>query len=150
LLIFVHSTTEDPWLDLAKLFGDRVQIIFMSRAGKSNNVSWPPNVHSCFYPADKLAGNTRVAEFIGKIDSNNYHWELLFPEPYPDHLIALYLLDIARKHMDNSELGKEVYSQIEKKAREEYFERANQILPQTSSDRIESVRQLFHNASLNG
>jgi len=150
LLIFVHSTTEDDWLELARLSGDRVQIIFMSREGKNKNVLWPSNVHSCFYHADELNSNARVAEFIGKINSNNYHWGLLSPEPYPDHLIALYLLDIARMHMENSELGKEVYSQIVKKATEEYFELANQALPQTSSARIESVRQLFHNVSLNG
>jgi hypothetical protein len=117
----------------------------MSSGGKNRQDTWPQNVYACCYPAGKLANSKRACQFFDKLAANEEcRWELLCPDPYPENLVALYLLDIARQQMNSAQIGKEVSEGIMPAATKEYAERVpGSKLPSDPAERIGTLQKMF-------
>lgn len=153
-LIFLHTDNYDGWRQYAE-DNQSIYIIFISRAapggGLPDENELPNNCHLCLYPASSLNTNIRVQEFLdnGNNSMVDRDWTLLQPEPYPEYLVASYLLDVALT-MPGHDTFKEVlksksadiWNVIKEKAKTEFLERGGNENDWTQR-RVAAVRNIF-------
>ena len=96
-LVIIHTELIDEWCKKAAEC-QNVVFLFVSNDASSlisvlDERCKLTNCHPCEYPADQLHKNEYFIKFIKEYKKGNKRWDLL-KYPSPEHLIALYLLDI--------------------------------------------------------
>ena len=104
-VVFVHSGDATPqtghrkqwWMNCANS-NTTVDFVFMSTHPTKDigsEATAPANTHYCGYAADTLSEQPRVEEFFTLLLAGEKHWDLLIPPPFPEYLVAAYLVQTA-------------------------------------------------------
>lgn len=148
-LIFLHvDENQEQWIERIS-DTEGVQYVFVSRNAPSslpNKNHLSSNAHLCEIPAGQLANDTRMGEFLKGWQRGLPRWELLLLEPYPENLVAQYLLDVASMEL-NREL--QVDERLTEDARKEFEARGGRdsVAWERVEERRLAIEELFHELS---
>lgn len=149
-LVFVHAgnqqgNTVSDWEGMANNESQRY-VVFISSVGVT-----PPFtsdeiycVSGSFASIAKEITSEKVDKFKKSLAEGDPEWNIFSPHKWPENLVALYLLDIARVKLDDPNIGSDIFNKIVANAKDEYMERMNnRDFPDDASERIKAVRELF-------
>ena len=126
-VVFVHPGDGTPqtgpakwrWVSLAKKNKD-ADFVFMSTQPARKKAIDLSNVHFCGYAADRLSEQPRVLEFFRLLTKGKKLWDLLNLPPFPEYLLAAYLVQAAAKNGVSVNPEESGYANFWNKAREEF------------------------------
>jgi len=143
-LYLVHTYSfVDKWKEVAEGGKDAYVLFVSSQPGQlPQNSTLPERCCSCSVPVGNLESDTGFNDFIRSAKTGRIEWEKIFAKPYPEYLLACYLLDITRKELGNPDIGRDIFDDIESKVKEEYKTLTGHDLG-SGKDRIRAIRDLF-------
>lgn len=122
-LLFLHTEEKEAWFEDAGK-NEYTDYVFISRAAPAalpSKSELLANTHLCEIGALELGQNSKVGEFLVEWKNGNKKWDLLLLEPFPENLIAMYLLDVAAKELNTDTIV--VEDDICKNAHKEFMDR---------------------------
>ena len=155
-LYIVHTDAHrSKWLRKADSETTR-EFLFISRnvpgsLPDDNDLNGRNNCHISHIRADELPTNNKFAQFIEGARNGKFNWELLLQEPYPEYLLAAYLLDMAMTIPDDDELKTrlkqsrdDIWGDIEEKAKKEFKDHGGQVCDWSDIERrMAEVKKIF-------
>lgn len=149
-VVFLHSNESTLWVEHASK-KSTTYFVFISTTGypKISPLLTPPiNVFLCEIPAIDFSKDVAFIKFIESVSSGLPNADLLRPNPLPEELVALYLLDVAQT-LPNSE-GSQDSAQLDRvrksiigDAEKQYLKLANVAKLPQEWNAVKDRRQLI-------
>lgn len=140
-LLFIHGITSDNAEKIRK-WGkglDAFEIIEVSSVPSGiNNTFNLPNWHRCRHSTADMAISSEMRDFIRNyLEKTTLAWEKIHFAENRDDLVALYLVELARKMTNDQAIGSAIYSDLEAKAMN------GRTLSPVGQERLAALRQVL-------